>query len=141
MAIYVPEDNNGRSLRIGGTYANFGDIVLIRTWESSYDKSTRGTFRVGPVGSVDPSDFRDSVSPDLLFVIPKSLPGLVAEYNRLVDAADMLDKRIAWMEATDKENFSENEYRIDEVISEIDVELTDEKLTNIKKTLKSSIKI
>jgi hypothetical protein len=141
MALYAPQSDNYEGLRLGGRNAKVGDIMLIRLWDSPYQKDSRGHFKVGPVGSVNPRDFRDSVSCDNVFILPEKKKELIEEYNTLCEAAEMLDSRIAWMDALEKEDFSENEYRLDEIMEKINVELTDDKDTIVRELLKNNIKI
>ena len=141
MAIYVPRDDNHGTIRIGGNYAQYGDMMLIRSWEPAYQREHKGSFRVGPIGAVDPKDFRDNVRVDYVFVLPVETEEMVKEYNKLVEACEMLDSLIAWMETLDKKEFSESEFRLDEVMSEINVDLTDDRSTKVRELLKKNIKI
>ena len=140
MAVYIPEDNDRGYIRLGGVRAQFGDLMIIRGWDSAYSKDNLGSFKVGPMGSVDPKDFRDSVRVEEVFIIPKDVEGLITEYNKLVEAAEELDSRIAWMEALGKAEFSENEYRLDQVMQKIDIEISDEKAAEIRDLIKNSVK-
>lgn len=141
LAVYCPTDMDRGGLRVGGNYAQPGDLMLIRAWTQAYQKENLGSFKVGPLGSINPQDFRNDARVSDVFVIPKDKEGLVAEYNKLVEAAEELDDRLAWMETKDKKDFSESEYRTDKIILELDVDISGEKEENVKKLLKDSIKI
>lgn len=140
MAIYVPEDNNSPTIRLGGHTAKFGDLCLIRGWDPAYNKDHKGNFRVGPLNSIDPKDFRDTIRVDEVFVIPVTEEQMIAEYNRLVEASEELDNRIAWMEAHGKKDFSENEYKLDCVMANIDIDLPKEKELSIRELIKKNVK-
>jgi len=143
-ALYIPVDlKDYGPLRIAGTTVDIGDMVLIRSWEApySYSNDKLGQFRVGPIHSLDPQDFRNNVNAENFMIIPRDKQGLIDEYNKAIEAAEEIDKRIGWMEARGEKQFSEKDYKTEEIILALDCGLSEENEDKLKDLLKINIKI